>query len=129
KGFGKCLVRAIEPQRRHRNIARRQCPEIRALFRNIDFCESLETDPEIRIAAAVAPLIDFQKAEIALALSRHAYAFDFAWSAGGKIDVDHRVLRHARTDHLAQDRWTEFERGVPHRIFTRLRRKFLRQSE
>jgi hypothetical protein len=52
--------------------------------------EAFEADPEIRVAAAVAALVDFQKAEVALALPRDADARDVVGPAGRKIDPNGR---------------------------------------
>ena len=113
--FRKRLIGAIEPQRRHRDIARGERREIGAFGRRVHHRGALEADPEIRIAATVAALVDFQKAEIALALPRDADARDLVGRAGRKVDVDHGVLGNAGVDHLAQDVGPEFQRGVPQR--------------
>ena len=79
----------------------------------LDLRQALEPDPEVRIAASVAALIDFQKSEIALALPRYAYARDIVRHAGGKVHIDDGIFGHAGGNHLAQDRRSEFQRRVP----------------
>src|SRR5690349_3609465 len=76
QGFRERFIGAIEPQRRDRYVARRKRREIGAFGRRIHHRGALEADPEIRIAATIVALVDFQEAEIALALPRHANALD-----------------------------------------------------
>ena len=80
--FRKHLIGAVEPQRRHRDVARGECCKIGAFGRRVHHRGALEADPEIGIAAAVVALVDFQKAEIALALPRDADALDLVGRAG-----------------------------------------------
>src|SRR2546430_603077 len=82
---------AVKLQRRHRDEPRRKGREIGALRRRIDAREPLEPDPEIRIAAAVAALVDFQESQIAFALPRHLDAQHIVRGNGREIDVDYRV--------------------------------------
>ena len=80
--FRKRLVGTVEPQRRHRDIARGERREIGAFGRRVHHRGALEADPEIRIAAAVMALVDLEETEIALALPRHADALDLVGRAG-----------------------------------------------
>src|SRR6266478_2243499 len=123
------IVGAVEPQRRHRDVTRCQRRKIGVLRRHVDLRQPFKSDPEIRIAAAVAALVDLEKAEIALALPRHAYARDILGRTGRKVDVDHGVLGHAGIDHLAQNLRPEFQRGVPLRCVAGLHAEFLRQRK
>jgi CheY-like chemotaxis protein len=127
--FRKIKVGSIEPQRCHGNVALLQRREIGAFRRHIDLGLAFEPDPEIRVSAAIAPLIDLQEAEIALALPRNPHARDLVGQAGRKIDIDHRVLGNAGIDHLAQDRWAEFQRRIPQRRVAGFHAELLRQCE
>src|SRR5258707_9857551 len=104
---------AVERQRRHGDVTRGQRRKIGVVRRHVDLRQPFKSDPEIRIAAAVAALVDLEKAEIALALPRHAYACDILGRTGWEVDVDHGVPGHAGIDHLAQNLRPEFQRGVP----------------
>src|SRR6202171_5232752 len=91
------------PPRRTRTRAVRQPGKIGVLGRHVPLRQPFKSDPEIRIAATIAALVDLEKAEIALALPRYPYARDILRRAGRKVDIDHGVLGYAGIDHLAQD--------------------------
>src|SRR5262249_20688543 len=123
------LIGAVEPERRHRDVALPECREVGAFRRGIHHRGALEADPEIGIAAAIAPLVDPQKAEIALGLPRGADSGNLLRRAGRGVYIDSGVLGDARGDHLAQDLGPEFPSGLPRRPVARLDAEFLRQRE
>src|SRR4249919_582401 len=83
--FRKNLIRAVETQRRDRDVAVGECGEIAVFGRRVQSRATIEAEPEIRIAAAVMALLHVEEAERALALPGDADALDLVGHAGREI--------------------------------------------
>src|SRR5208283_4220015 len=89
-------------ERRHRNLLLGQRGEVRAVV-DVDLA-ALEHEPEIRKAAAVAPLLDSHQLGVPLTLAGESDSFDLVGGARREIDVDEPPGRDAGGEDFSNQR-------------------------
>ena len=97
------VVGEVEPERRDRNLARRERRQIGAVL-ELDLGAALEHQPIVGKAAPVAALFDPHQFGVATALAAEGDPPDLVGGAGRKVHVDEPARRNAGGENLADER-------------------------